>query len=157
VYAQIGAHLNAVASGNVNGSFVINTTNTSVTAEKVRVDYQGNVQVQLGAVMPYAPAPASITTTATLTSTNLQAQIINASGTSYTITMPNTTTLDGFVPWAANDTAYDFIIINTASGTITLAGTTNVTTVGTMTVLTGISATFRIRRTAASNYIVYRV
>lgn len=156
VYAQIGANLNAVLSGSVNGSFVINTSNTSVVAEKVRVDFQGNVQVQLGAVMPYAPAPASITTTATLTSANIQAQMINASGTSYTITMPNTTTLDSFVPWVANDTAYDFIIINTASGTITLAGTTGVTTVGTMTVLTGISARFRIRRTAASTYIVYR-
>jgi hypothetical protein len=51
----------------------------------------------------------------------------------------------------------DFSVINTASGTITMAANTGVTIVGRATVLTVISARFRIRRTAASTYILYRI
>jgi hypothetical protein len=71
--------------------------------------------------------------------------------------MPLGTTLDTLANWAAVDVGYDFVIINTASGTITMAVNTGVTSVGTLTVLTGISARFRIRRTAASTYILYRI
>lgn len=157
IYAQVGSAINVNTAGAVNGSFVINTANASVVAEKVRVDNAGNVQVQAGGIMPYAPAPASISTTATLTNANIQAQIINTTGTAYTVTMPLGTTLDTLADWSTTNIAYDFTVINTASGTVTFAVNTGVTSLGTLTVTTGTSARFRIRRTAASTYVLYRI
>jgi len=157
IYAQAGTSIVANTAGSVSGNFVINTTNASVTAEKVRVDNAGNMQMQTGAVMPYTPTPGSIAAATTLTNAQLQTQLINTTGTTYTVTMPLGTTLDTLANWAAVDVGYDFVIINTASGTITMAVNTGVTSVGTLTVLTGISARFRIRRTAASTYILYRI
>jgi hypothetical protein len=157
IYAQAGSAINVNTAGAVNGSFVINTANASVVAEKARVDNAGNLQMQAGGLMPYAPAPASISTTATLTNANIQAQLINTTGTSYTVTMPLGSTLDTLADWSTTNIAYDFVIINTASGTITMAVNTGVTNIGTLTVLTGISARFRIRRTAASTYVLYRI
>jgi len=157
IYSQAGASIISNTAGAVNGAFVINTTNASVSAERVRVDNAGNMQVRTGAVMPYAPAPASISTTATLTNANIQAQLINTTGTTYTVTMPLGTTLETLANWAAINVGYDFVIINTASGTITMAVNTGVTSIGTLTVLTGISAQFRIRRTAANTFILYRI
>jgi hypothetical protein len=115
------------------------------------------MQMQTGAVMPYTPTPGSISAATTLTNAQLQTQLINTTGTSFSLTMPLGTTLDTLANWAAVDVGYDFVIINTASGTITMAVNTGVTSVGTLTVLTGISARFRIRRTAASTYILYRI
>ena len=125
--------------------------------EKMRIDTVGNMQMQAGAVMPYAPAPASISTTATLTNANIQAQIINTTGTTYTVTMPLGTTLETLATWATTNIGYDFFVINTASGTITMAVNTGVTSLGTLTIATGVSAQFRIRRTAANTFVLYRL
>ena len=159
VYAQIGSSINANTAGAVNGSFVINTANASVVAEKVRVDNAGNVQVQAGGIMPYAPAPLGVTGSINpLTNANLQTQILSCTGTPpYTLTMPLGTTLDTLADWSTTNIAYDFIVINATAGTVTIAVNTGVTSVGTLTVLTGISARFRIRRTAASTYVLYRI
>jgi hypothetical protein len=159
VYAQIGSSINANTAGAVNGSFVINTANASVVTEKVRVDNAGNVQVQAGAVMSYSPTPLAVTGAINpLTNANLQTQILSCTGTApYTLTMPLGTTLDTLADWSTTNIAYDFIVINGTAGTVTVAVNTGVTNVGTLTVLTGISARFRIRRTAASTYILYRI
>lgn len=129
-------------------------TNNTV---RVYIDTSGNAQMQTGVVMPYSPAPASISTTATLTAANIQSQIINTTGTSYTITMPLGTTLETVATWSGNNIAYDFTVINTASGTITVAANTGVTTLGSLTIATGTSAQFRIRRTALNSYVLYRL
>jgi len=122
------------------------------------IDPTGNAQFLTGAVVVDAPAPTAIAAAATLTNANIQNQLIVTTGTTYTIRMPVGTTLESLISWAGVDLGYDFSIINTASGTITLDATeTGVTGVGTMTVLTGISARFRIRRTAANTFIVYRI
>ena len=126
-------------------------------AERMRLDNSGNVQVQTGAVMPYAPAPAAISAAATLTNANIQGQIISATGTTYTITMPLGTTLETLATWATTNIAYDFYVINTATGVITMAGNTGVTTLGSLTVGIGASAHFRIRRTAANTFVLYRL
>jgi hypothetical protein len=65
--------------------------------------------------------------------------------------------LDTLISWSGDDLGFDFSIVNTASGTVTMAVNTGVTNIGTLTVLTGISARFRIRRTSVSNYILYRI
>jgi len=92
------------------------------------------------------------------TNANIQTQIITASGSSYTIRMPVGTTLETLVSWSAVNLGYNFFIINTASGNITLDATeTGVSSIGSMTIATGTSAQFRIRRTAANTFIVYRL
>jgi hypothetical protein len=123
----------------------------------MRIDSSGNVQVQTGAVMPYAPAPAAISAAATLTNANIQAQIISATGTTYTITMPLGTTLETLATWVTTGIAYDFAVINTASGIITMAVNTGVTSLGSLTIAIGASAQFRIRRTAANTFVLYRL
>jgi hypothetical protein len=140
--------------GSVNNIPLSLGTNNTV---RVQIDTAGNAQMQTGAVMPYAPTPASISTTATLTNADIQAQIINTTGTSYTITMPLGTTLETIATWVWNNTAYDFTVINTASGTITVAANTGVTTLGALTIATGTSAQFRIRRTSANTFVLYRL
>ena len=127
------------------------------TTEWMRIDANGNMQMPVGAIAPYAPAPASISTTATLTNPNIASQIINTTGTSYTVTMPLGTTLETLITWSATNLGYDFYVVNTASGTITMAANTGVTTLGTLTIATGVSAHFRIRRTAANTYVLYRL
>ena len=157
--AIIGQAEGTISTGAVPGRLSLLTTNSSGTiVERMRIDSVGNVQVQTGAVMPYAPAPSSVSAAETLTNAKIQAQIISATGTTYTITMPLGTTLETLATWATTGIAYDFYIINAASGTITLDATeVGVTSVGTMTIATGVSAQFRIRRTAANTFVVYRL
>jgi hypothetical protein len=122
------------------------------------IDSAGNAQFLTGAVVVYTPAPTTtISAATTLTNAQLQGQIVVTSGTAFTLTMPTGTTLNTLISWAGTNLGFDFSVINTASSTITMAVNTGVTSVGTLTVLTGISARFRIRRTAASTYVMYRV
>jgi hypothetical protein len=65
--------------------------------------------------------------------------------------------METLVPWATTDLGYNFTVINTASGTITMAVNTGVTSLGALTIATGTSAQFRIRRTAANTFILYRM
>jgi hypothetical protein len=152
----IGGYTGSAAPISATGTNWIVLSDTGGTVRQV-IDSAGNATFGTGAVVVYAPAPASISAVATLTYTNLQTQLIVTSGTSFTLTMPNGSALDALVTWYKVDTGYDFSVINTASGTITMAVNTGVTSVGTLTVLTGISARFRIRRTAASTYVLYRI
>jgi hypothetical protein len=159
----IGTGGSATGGSVLPNNFAIGTTgaNSLVLATnnvaRINVDTSGNAQMPTGAVMPYTPAPSSISTTATLSNSDIQAQIINTTGTSYTVTMPLGTTLEAITTWVASDIGYDFTVINTASGTITIAANTGVTTLGALTITTGESAQFRIRRTAASTFVLYRL
>jgi hypothetical protein len=130
---------------------------TESGTERMRIESGGNLQVQAGAVMPYAPAPAAVSAATTLTNANIQGQIISATGTTYTITMPLGTTLETLATWATTNIAYDFFVINTASGIITMAVNTGVTSLGSLTIAIGASAHFRIRRTAANTFVLYRL
>ena len=146
-----------------SGQFTLQTSTTNPlifgtnATERMRIDSVGNAQFQAGAVMPYAPAPAAISAATTLTNANIQGQIISATGTTYTITMPLGSTLDTLASWVTTNIGYDFFVINTASGVITMAVNTGVTSLGSLTVAIGASAHFRIRRTAASTYVLYRL
>jgi hypothetical protein len=130
---------------------------TTTIAERMRIDSAGNAQLSTGAVMPYAPAPTGIAAATTLTNANIQGQIISATGTTYTITMPLGTTMETLATWATTNIAYDFFVINTASGVITMAVNTGVTSLGSLTIAIGASAHFRIRRTAANTFVLYRL
>jgi len=125
--------------------------------ERAQIDAGGNLQMQDGAVMPYAPTPVSLNVAATLTNANIQTQIINTTGTTFTLTMPLGTTLETLATWGNTDISYDFYVVNTASGTVTMAVNTGVTSLGGLTIATGVSAQFRIRRTAANTFVLYRL
>ena len=133
---------------------VIKTNNT----ERVRVDSVGSTYIETGNLWQYAPAPTSKAAAATLTAAELFTGILNTTGTTYTVTVPTGTNIDAFytqVP--ATNIGFDLFVINTASGTITMAVNTGVTAVGALTVLTATSAQFRFRRTAANTYVMYRL
>jgi len=117
-----------------------------------------SVQFLTGAEVVYSPAPATtISAATTLTNAQLLPQIVVTSGTSFTLTMPLGTTLDTLVAWAGNNLGFDFSLINLASAAVSLGTNTGVTNVGILSVTASTSARFRIRRTAASTYIVYRL
>ena len=107
----------------------------------------------------YAPAPTSKSGAATLSASEVAASIINTTGTTYTITLPTGTQLDTyFTGVPTTNIGFDFSVINTASGTVTVAvGVSGMTSLGTLTVSAATSARFRLRRTAANTYILYRL
>ena len=107
----------------------------------------------------YAPAPTSKSAAATLTAAELQTGILNTTGTTYTITLPTGTDIDtGFTNIAFTNVGFDWYVVNTASGTITIAvGASGMTSLGSLTIATGTSAHFRLRRTAANTYVLYRL
>ena len=147
-----------------NTVFNVGTTSATPLAlitnntERMRIDSAGNTYIESGLLWQYAPAPTSISAVTTLTVAQLQTDIINTTGTSYTVTLPTGTAIDaGFTSVPTTNIGFDFHIVNTASGTITMAVNTGVTSVGTLTVATGVSAHFRLRRTAANTYIMFRL
>jgi hypothetical protein len=146
-----------VSTGIVPGRLVFSTANTSGSLiERMRINNAGITQFNSNLVMPYQGAPTSKAALATLTGAELITGILNTTGTTYTITLPTGTDIEGALTWSANNVALDWWVINTASGTITIGANGN-TTLGTLTIATGVSAHFRIRRTAANTFTVYRL
>jgi hypothetical protein len=138
-------------------------TNTTQTifysgggVERIRINSAGYTQFNSNLVMPYQGAPTSKAAAATLTGAELITGILNTTGTTYTITLPTGTNIEGALTWSANDVALDWWVINTATGTITIGANGN-TTLGGLTIATGVSAHFRIRRTAANTFTIYRL
>ena len=163
----LGVNGSYLGRNSSDGSTVLNTGQANIifsrgvyntATESMRIDNAGNVIMSTGVFLPYVPAPtATISAVTTLTNAQILPQIVVTSGTTFTLTMPLGTTLETLIAWPKINIGFDFTVINTASGTITMAVSTGVTAVGTLTVLTGISANFRLRRTAANTFIMYRV
>ena len=130
----------------------------NINIVRMRIDSSGNTYIETGNLWQYAPAPTSISVATTLTAAQLQTTIINTTGTTYTVTLPLASAIDtAFAGVSTTNIGFDFYVVNTASGTITMAVNTGITAIGTLTILTGISAYFRLRRTAANTYILYRI
>jgi len=91
-----------------------------------------------------------------LTGAELVTGILNTTGTTYTITLPTGTNIEGALSWASNNVCLDWWVINTATGIITIGANGN-TTLGGLTIATGVSAHFRIRRTATNTFTIYRL
>jgi hypothetical protein len=125
-------------------------------AERMRINSSGFTQFLSNNVMPYQGAPTSKAAAATLTGAELITGILNTTGTTYTITLPTGANIEGALTWSGNNVCLDFFVINTASGTITIGANGN-TTLGLLTVAPTTSAHFRIRRTAANTFTVYRL
>lgn len=117
-------------------------------------------------------APATATTAATLTAAQLLTGILNATptatGATVAYTLPTGTLMDAAVTFAVND-SFDWVLINNALAaldTITLTAATGHTIVGGPIVqslhattggITGYSAVFRTRKTAANTFTTYRI
>lgn len=108
-----------------------------------------------------APAPTAKTTSVTLTGAELKAQIISVTGAGgINLTLPTGTNIDAAftsIPSTTN-IGFDFSVINTSTGSATMVVNTGVTSLaGSLVVATLTSATFRLRRTAANTYVLYRL
>jgi hypothetical protein len=114
------------------------------------------VQVIGAALMPWQGAPTSKSGAATLSGTELATALLEYTGSAQTITLPTGTDIQSALPWVGNNNCFDWFVINTGSGTCTIGANSN-TTVGTLTVAAGASGWFRIRRTAANTFTVYRL
>jgi hypothetical protein len=154
--AGIAGYLSTTASNKTDLLLYYGTD--AATTEGARLDSAGNFIVSTGASIVYNPAPSStINAATTLTNAQISPQIIVTSGTTFTLTMPLGTTLETLIGWPTTNIGFNFTVINTASGTITMAIATGVTNVGSLTIATGTSANFRLRRQIANTFIMYRI
>lgn len=106
-------------------------------------------------------APTAKSSATTLTIAELLTGIIDTGGGSgFQLTLPTGTNVEGgVVSGLANDSAFDWSIINRGGGAVTVAGNTNHTfsNTGSATVAIGSSGLFRTRKTATNTYTTYRI
>jgi len=107
------------------------------------------------------PAPANIADGGSMAATaaNLLTSIITATPTaSRDIQLPTGAALDAATEWAIDD-SFDFSVITLAAFALTLTVNTGVTIVGGAATgaASGASARYRIRKTAANTFVVYRI
>jgi hypothetical protein len=157
-----GSITNIIYGSSISGATVTHTFNSGTRQMQFDANgltiNNGSFEVKTGPIIVYCPTPSTITATATLTNSDIQAQIINTTGAAaYTVTLPLGTDLETLISWDSVDIGYDFYLINSVPAIITIAANTGVTIVGRTLVATNISAQFRIRRTAANTFIVYRI
>ena len=103
-------------------------------------------------------APASVAAVATLTVAQVTNGIIQYTGsTSPYLTLPTVADLEAVVSSAKVNSAFDFSVLNTGSGTAELAAGTGWTLVGSMSVANGTATAFRARKTGDGTWSLYRV
>ena len=113
---------------------------------------------QTGLATTRQPAVATQSTTATLTLAQIQARILTSNpAAAITLTFPTGATLDGYIANFANDTGFDFTIVNTSANAVTVAANTGTTYTGNATVAATSSASFRFRRVSTGSYQVFRI
>lgn len=121
------------------------------------LDVNGAV-ISRGVVYLNQPAQTSKAAAATLTIAELLTGIIQYTGAADTLTLPTGTLIEGGVPATfPTNMSFDFSVINTGSGTVTLGTAASLTLTGTMTVAAGSSGLLRVRKTATNTYTVYRI
>jgi hypothetical protein len=102
-------------------------------------------------------APAAVNTTATITAANLKTGIITSStAAAVTMTLPTGTDIEAGFSGIYTGMTFEFSVINTGPDTLTVGANGN-TTVGSLTVATGTSARYALRRTGGNAFTLYRL
>lgn len=147
-----------------NGSG-LNTSSTYVNGTTILLQAGGSpvtYNVGTGPVIfertNYQPTPGTLNATGTLTAALILGGIVTSTtAAAVTGTTDTGTLIDAAATFAVND-AYDFEVINTGgTNAFTLAGGTGVTIVGSATVALSTSAKFRLVKTAAATFTIYRM
>lgn len=136
-----------VGTGGVSGS----TTNTTIGSNS-----GGTSNVLIHGEQAFTQTAETIkAAAATLTAAEIRTGIINYTGTGDTLTLPTGTALDTEFPFLVTDTAISFVVINTGSGTATMAVNTGVTSLGALSVAAGAQRQFCLRKTGTATYTLY--
>jgi hypothetical protein len=103
-------------------------------------------------------APASVAAVATLTVAQLTNGIIQYTGsTGPYLTLPTVADLELVVSSAKVNSAFDFSVMATGSGSPEVGTATGWTLVGGMTVANGTAALFRARKTGDGSWSLYKI
>ena len=153
--------IQAVQQGVASRNITLNAGGGNVgignTAPVVPLHVTGDTMTT-GVVYINQPAQASKAAAAALTTLELENGIIQYTGALATLTLPTGTDIETGTPNVFPvDMAFDFSVINTGTGVATLGTNTGLTLVGSMAVANGASGRFRVRKTAANTYTVYRI
>lgn len=142
----------APGSGSVPGDIAFSTRAAGgnvleafrITSEKVFTRHQA--------------APVSKSAAATLTIADLKGGIIQYTGAAASLTLPTGTLTEGGFVSPYNNMTFEWSVINTGSGTCTIAdnGTSHVV-VGSRTIAAGTSGRFASRRTGTNTFTAYRL
>lgn len=131
-------------------SFSTTADGGTSTLEKMRLSQDGVLQ-------KVQPAQTSKAAAATLTIAEVRTQIIQYTGVGGdNLQLPTGTDIQSSTGTAA-DVSFDFSVINTGSGSVTLTTNTGLTLEGSMTVASLVSGLFRARRTGTNTFTVYRI
>lgn len=128
-----------------------------VIAPLVSIDAVGDIQTR-GTMFVNQVNPASKAAAATLTAADLLTKIIQYTGGTATLTAPlGADIITGLPTSLTNNAAFDFSIINTGAGTVTFAGNTNSTLIGSGSIPTLTSGLFRVRKQNTTTCVIYRM
>ena len=146
----------------VSGAFT-NATNVIIQAGASGAYYSVGVAPDISNNGNWQPqgAPANIADGGSMVATaaNVLTGIITATPTSARdIQLPTGANLDLATEWAIGD-SFDFSVITLAAFALTITVNTGVTIVGSAATAatSGASARFRVRKTAADTFVVYRI
>jgi hypothetical protein len=153
----VSAEIRATADGTwgVNDApgrltFHTSADGTATPAERLRITSDG--------VRAYnQPAPTSKSAAATLTIAELKTAIVQYTGSADTLTLPTGTLMEGGFSGIYTNMTFEWSVINTGSGTVTIGAGADHTIVGHATVAAGDSGRFASRRTASNTFVSYRL
>lgn len=155
--------LATVTSGNYTSSAFANGATVVVNAGAFPVLYDVGTDATVGEGGDWQVqgAPNALDATGNLTAAMMLGGLVTSVTTAAVVATPPTgTVLDAATQLAVND-SFNFSVINTgASNTFTISvggGVAGCTLVGNMVVGTTSSGQFRVRKTAAATYTIYRI
>lgn len=144
-----------VGTRKAGGTLNLMSGNATVGAT---LDSSGNLQVLGGLVMPGQGAPTSKSANATLTGAELITGLLTATGAGgITVNFPTAANIEAALTWGSTNTCIDFYVVNTSGGNVTMGVNGNTQVGTTFVVASSVSAQFRVRRTAASTFTIYRL